>query len=88
MMTEQENKENKPAEKPKEEKKEKPVPAKVQPQAVSESAEGSDRRRKKINSMSLKDIDVKIKHVKETMGNLQSRYAKELCKQRDILSME
>jgi len=35
--------------------------------------------------MSPKDIDAKLKVVKEKMGNLKSRYAKELIKQKDIL---
>ncbi|MFH1645820.1 MAG: hypothetical protein ABIB11_05300, partial [Candidatus Omnitrophota bacterium] len=87
----EEKKEAAPAKpEPKEEKKEEPVPVQetVQPQAAVQSADGSEKKRKKIKNMSLKEIEVKIKHVKESMGNLQSRYARELCKQRDLLSGE
>ena len=38
--------------------------------------------------MSLKEIEAKLKAVKEKMGNLQSRYAKQLLKQREGLSKE
>jgi hypothetical protein len=43
------------------------------------------RKNKKINIMTSKEIDAKLKIVKEKMGSLKSRYAKQLLKQKDIL---
>ena len=55
------------------------------PPAQAPKAEEGAKKNKKINLMSPKDIDAKLKVVKEKMGNLKSRYAKELIKQKDIL---
>jgi len=56
-------------------------------EAVKSNAEESKgKKRKKINLMSQKEIEEKLKSVKEKMGNLKSRYAKQLLKQKDILS--
>jgi hypothetical protein len=51
-------------------------------------AEGKDavRKKKKINLMSVKEIDARLKTVEEKMGNLRSRYAKQLLKQKDVLN--
>jgi|GEM_PF-811642 len=54
--------------------------------AKPETGEGKEKKRKKINLMSLKEIEAKLKSVKEKMGNLKSRYAQQLFKQKDILS--
>jgi hypothetical protein len=55
------------------------------PAAEAPKAEEGAKKNKKINIMSLKEIDAKLKAVKEKMGNLKSRYAKQLLKQKDIL---
>ena len=55
------------------------------PPAPAPKAEEGAKKNKKINLMSPKDIDAKLKVVKEKMGNLKSRYAKQLIKQKDIL---
>ena len=46
------------------------------------------KRSKKINLMSLKEIEDKLKTVKEKMGNLKSHYAGQLLRQKDILNKE
>ena len=72
-----------PVEKAKEEKKAEAP----KEEAVKAGAEGDKgKKRKKINLMSQKEIEEKLKSVKEKMGNLKSRYAKQLLKQKDILS--
>ena len=54
--------------------------------ANTEAGESKGKKRKKINLMSQKDIDAKLKSVSENMGNLKSQYAKQLLKQKDILN--
>ncbi|MFC1806991.1 hypothetical protein ACFL0T_01295 [Candidatus Omnitrophota bacterium] len=90
-------------EKPKEEpapKQEEPAPkeeapkpdekAQEAPAALAQPAPeaGSEKKRKKIKAMSPAEIDTKLKDVKEKMGNLKSRYAKQLLKQKGVLSKE
>jgi len=61
------------------------VPApEVEKPAEAPQEEGT-KKRKKINLMSLKEIDDKLKQVKEKMGNLKSNYASQLLKQQSIL---
>ncbi len=38
------------------------------------------KKNKKLNKMTLKDMDKKLEEIKEKMGNLSSKYAKELLK--------
>jgi hypothetical protein len=45
-------------------------------------------KRKKINLMSLKELDNKLKSVKEKMGNLRSRYARQLLRQKEIINKQ
>ena len=78
------------AEKPAEEpvKEEAPNEAAPAPEAEKPAAapqEEGTKKRKKINLMSLKEIDEKLKQVKEKMGNLKSNYASQLLKQQSIL---
>lgn len=54
--------------------------------AKPEVGDGKGKKRKKINLMSLKEVEEKLKSVKDKMGNLKSRYAKQLFKQKDILN--
>jgi hypothetical protein len=71
------------AEKAGEEKKAE-APKKEAVKAKAEESKG--KKRKKINLMSQKEIEEKLNSVKEKMGNLKSRYARQLLKQKDILS--
>jgi len=67
---------------------EKPAPAAAPaaaPQAIPQ-AEGPAQKKKKINEMSLKDIDLKLKDIKVKMGSFKSHYAKQLIRQKEILS--
>jgi len=50
------------------------------------AAAGAKKKRKKINEMTLKDVDKKLDEVKEKMGNLSSKYAKDLLKRKKELS--
>jgi hypothetical protein len=56
----------------------------AQPQAAQ--PQQSKTKRNKINLMSLGDIERKLAEVKEKMGNLKSRYAKQLLKQKEFLT--
>ncbi|MDD5504335.1 MAG: hypothetical protein PHV77_03350 [Candidatus Omnitrophica bacterium] len=68
-----------------------PVPAettvKAQPAPAADGAkqEEPSKKNKKINQMSLKEIDAKIKDAQEKMGSLKSRYARQLLKQKELL---
>jgi hypothetical protein len=73
-----------PKQKPAEEVKEKPAEPKTP--AVPKAEERPPDKKKKINKMSLKDIEQALGHVKEKMGNLKSCYAKQLLKQKKILT--
>lgn len=54
--------------------------------AKPEAGESKGKKRKKINLMTLSELEAKLKSVKDKMGNLKSRYAQQLLKQKDILS--
>ena len=60
-----------------------PAPEAEKPAAAPQ--EEGTKKRKKINLMSIKEIDDKLKQVKEKMGNLESTYASQLLKQKSIL---
>lgn len=49
-----------------------------------ESQEKS-RRNKKLNKLSLAEIEKKLEEIKSSQGGLSSRYARELLRRRDIL---
>ncbi|MGQ9671589.1 MAG: hypothetical protein ACUVV5_00475 [Candidatus Aminicenantales bacterium] len=51
---------------------------------VGESREKSDRN-KKINKMTLEEIEKKLEEIKTSMGGHSSRYARELLRRREIL---
>lgn len=51
---------------------------------VGESQEKSDRN-KKINKMTLEEIEKKLEEIKTLMGGHSSRYARELLRRREIL---
>ena len=70
----EEAKEEVKKEEKKEEVKEKKAPAKE----AAAPAEGSKEKRKKINCMSLPEIESELKNVKEKMGGYGSRHAQEL----------
>ena len=44
-----------------------------------------ENKNKKINKMSMEEIDKAISETKEKMGSLSSKYAAELLKQKEIL---
>ena len=75
----------KPAEKPATEAAPEVKPSEA-PKAAETTPEGKEKKRKKINIMSLKDIEAKLADVKEKMKGLKSRYAKQLLKQKDVLT--
>ena len=77
----QENTEGAVQEQPKAEE----APAKSIPKPETDVA--ADKR-KKINLMSLKELDDKLKSVKEKMGNLRSRYARQLLQQKEIINKQ
>jgi hypothetical protein len=52
--------------------------------AEQPAADSGEKKRKKINLMSAKELDAKLKYVKDKMGNLKSRYAKQLLRQKDL----
>ena len=76
-------------EKPKEEeKKAKPEPVKVEevkPEKPTPEAPPIPSKSKKINKMSLAEIEVKLEDVKEKMGGWDSKYAQQLIKRKNFL---
>ena len=89
-MEEQDNKptppaaENKAAEQEKNPKQEANSQAAAQPQAPA----GLTHKNKKINQMSLKEIEAKLGEIKAKTGSFRSRYTIELLKQKDTLLKE
>lgn len=76
--------EEKPKEAPKEEKA--PAEAKVQAEAPAEAKkEAQEKKKKKINRLTLKELDKKIQEVQSKMGNLSSSYALQLLKRKKQL---
>ncbi len=49
-------------------------------------SENKETKNKKINRMSMEELDKAISNTKDKMGNLTSKYATELLKQKQILS--
>lgn len=43
------------------------------------------KRNKKINQMTLEEIEKKLDEIKSTMGGHSSRYARELLRRREVL---
>ncbi len=76
-------------EKPKEEKPKEEKPKTEKPKAEKPKEEKpapAEKKRKKINRMTLKEVDKKLEEIKEKMGNFTSKYAMELLKRKKELS--
>lgn len=52
---------------------------------MSDNKQEKKEKNKKINKMTLEEIEKAIEKTKKSMNGLNSRYAKELIKQRDYL---
>jgi len=52
---------------------------------MSDNAQEKKQKNKKINKMTLAEIEKAIEETKKNMNSLNSRYARELLKQRDYL---
>ncbi len=52
---------------------------------MSDNQQDKKQKNKKINKMTLEEIEKAIENTKKNMNSLNSRYAKELIKQRDYL---
>jgi len=72
------------AEKEEPKSEEKPAAPAKSAAPAGEAAKG--KKRKKIRTMNLKELEQKLKDVKDKMGSLKSRYAKGLLKQKSVLS--
>jgi hypothetical protein len=73
---------------PEEDKEKAPTttgPAAQISQAAPQTVEMTHKN-KKINKMSLKELEARLKEIKTKTGNLHSCYAGQLIRQRDILS--
>ena len=76
--------EEKPKEAPKEEKA--PAEAKVQAEAPAEAKkEAQEKKKKKINRLTLKELEKRIQEVQSKMGGLTSSYALQLLKRKKQL---
>jgi len=75
--------ENKPEEAKEQKPAEKQAPKET---ATSEPKDAqAGKKKKKINSLNLKELEKKIQEVQEKMGNLDSFYAQQLLKQKNEL---
>ena len=80
------SKEEKPKETPKEEKpKAEQKPEAKQEQKSAATAPPAEKKKKKINKMTLKEIDKKLQEINEKMGGMKSKYALELLKRKKEL---
>jgi len=74
--------------KPDKEKKEKPAESK-KPEAPVAAAEKSDKesgsKSKKINKMTLAEVEAKLEEIKGKQGGLSSRYALQLLHKKSLL---
>ncbi|HOJ64200.1 MAG TPA: hypothetical protein PLE45_07240 [Spirochaetota bacterium] len=52
---------------------------------MSDNVQEKKQKNKKINKMTLAEIEKAIEETKKNMNSLNSRYARELLKQRDYL---
>lgn len=94
-MTEEKKEEKKEEKQPesksgKEGKKEEET--KPEPKETKETKETKDQPpqkempKKKVNKMTLEEIEIKLKEVEEKMGGLDSLYAKHLLRRKELLS--
>ncbi len=81
------SKEKKEPEPKPEEEKAKPA-GKVPPVAAEQKKEAGAKKRKKINCLTLEELEKKIQEVQEKMGGLTSTYARQLLKRKEQLSEE
>ena len=58
------------------------------PDAPKDAPADAPKKKKKINRMTIKEIDKKLDDVKEKMGNHSSKYAKGLLKRKNVLKGE
>jgi len=78
-------------EEPEKEKKEKKAEAKEKPpkkeeeKPEPEKAEAAGPKKKKINKMTLAEVEAKLEEVKSTMGGLYSKYAQQLILRKEYL---
>ncbi len=54
-------------------------------QGKKEESQEKTKRNKKINKLSLAEIEKKLEEVKSSQGGFSSRFARELLRRRDIL---
>lgn len=52
---------------------------------AAKAPQGQAKKNKKIGQMTMKEVEDKLISVKEKMGRLDSRYAKELLKRKEAL---
>ena len=64
-------------------KEQKPAPEKVAPEEKKETA--GQPKKKKVNRLTLKELEKKIQQVQEKMGSLHSAYAQQLLKRKEQL---
>ena len=69
-----------------EEKKAPEAPQAQATQAQAQAPETKVKKNKKIGRMNLKEVEEKLSSVREKMGRLDSRYAKELLKRKEVLA--
>jgi hypothetical protein len=78
-------------EEPEKEKKEKKAEVKEKPpkkeeeKPEPEKAEAAGPKNKKINKMTLAEVEAKLEGVKSTMGGLNSKYARQLILRKEYL---
>jgi len=78
-------------EEPEKEKKEKKAEVKEKPpkkeeeKPEPEKAEAVGAKKKKINKMTLAEVEAKLEEVKSTMGGLYSKYARQLILRKEYL---
>ena len=82
-------KEEQAEQKPKQDKPEAKAgeqPKPVAPQAASDKPEAA-KKKKKINRLTLKELEKEIEGAKEKMGGLRSQYAQQLLKRKEQLTL-
>ena len=73
---------------PEQARKEEKAPAQGKPQAeapVEEKKEAQEKKKKKINRLTLEELERKIQEVQSKMGGLSSSYALQLLKRKERL---
>ena len=82
--------EEKPKQAPKQEAPKQEAPKEqskeAAPKPVAPAAPAAEKKLKKINKMTLQELDKKLQDIKEKMGNFSSKYAMELLRRKKELS--